>query len=79
MEKGEIRYKLILTEDDKAFYIVHVGKNVMPKPDKKRADVLRKELENLSTRFVLDDYTQFLKREYPVKVNQKTYDRFIAK
>ena len=69
----------ILTEDDKAFYIVHVGKNVMPKPDKKRADVLRKELENLSTRFVLDDYTQFLKREYPVKVNQKTYDRFIAK
>lgn len=68
-----------LTEDESAFYIVHVGKNVMPKPDAKKKEALRKEMEKMAQRFVTDDYTQFLKREYPVKVNQKTFDRFIAK
>ncbi|MCQ2568466.1 MAG: hypothetical protein MJ163_02615, partial [Alphaproteobacteria bacterium] len=39
----------------------------------------RKELEKMSVRFVMDDYTQFLKQEYPVKVHEKTFNRFIAK
>ena len=68
-----------LTEDDSAFYIVHIGKNVMPKPDAKKKDALRKEMEKMTNRFVMDDYTEFLKREYPVKINQKTFDRFITK
>jgi hypothetical protein len=40
---------------------------------------LRKELEKMSVRFVTDDYTQFLKHNYPVKVHEKTFNRFIAK
>ena len=69
----------VLTEDGDAFYIVHVGKNIMPEMDKAKKESLRKELEKMSVRFVTDDYTQFLKREYPVKIHQKTFDRFIAK
>ncbi len=69
----------VLTEDSDAFYIVSIGKNTMPAADKNKKESLRKELETLSKRFVVDDYTQFLKREYPVRVNQKTFDRFIAK
>ena len=69
----------VLTEDNNAFYIVNVHKDVMPKADKAKQDNIRKEYANMLLRFVQDDYTSFLKREYPVKVNQKTFDRFIAK
>ena len=51
----------------------------MPKEDKAKKESVRKELEKMSTRFVSEDYTQFLKKEYPVKVNEKTFNRFIAK
>lgn len=69
----------VMVEDNKAFYIVSVGKTTMPKDDKTKKESLRKELEKMSVRFVTDDYTQFLKHVYPVKVNEKTFNRFIAK
>lgn len=69
----------VLTEDTGAFYVVSIGKDVMPKSDKAKQENVRKELEKMFTRFVQEDYTEFLKREYPVKINQKTFDRFIAK
>ena len=69
----------VMVEDGDAFYIVSVGKTVMPKSDKAKKESLRKELEKMSVRFVTDDYTQFLKQEYPVKVHEKTFNRFIAK
>jgi len=69
----------ILTEDGDAFYIVKVGDTVMPKSDAAKKESLRKELEKMSLRFVADDYTQFLQYKYPVKVNEKTFNRFIAK
>ncbi|MBQ3784780.1 MAG: hypothetical protein II843_00085, partial [Alphaproteobacteria bacterium] len=59
--------------------VVHIGKTTMPKEDKAKKESLRKELEKMSVRFVMDDYTQFLKQEYPVKVHEKTFNRFIAK
>ncbi len=73
--KGET----VLTEDVEAFYIVKIGDTIMPKEDKSKKESLRKELEKMSVRFVQDDYTQFLKYKYPVKVNEKTFNRFIAK
>ena len=69
----------VMVEDGDAFYVVNVGKNTMPAVDKAKKESLRKELEKMSVRFVMDDYTQFLKREYPVKVHEKTFNRFIAK
>jgi len=69
----------VMVEDDKAFYIVSIGKTTMPKEDKAKKESLRKELEKMSVRFVADDYTQFLKYVYLVKVNEKNFNRFIAK
>ena len=68
-----------IAEGNDAFYVVSVGKTVMPAPDKAKKESLRKELEKMSTRFVQDDYTRFLKQEYPVKVNERNYEKFIAK
>ena len=69
----------IIAEDGNAFYVVSVGKNTMPTPDKAKKESIRKELEKMSTRFVLDDYIQFLRNEYPVKINERNYDKFITK
>ncbi len=68
-----------LVEDTNAFYVVHINKNVAPKSDDKKKQDIRKELQGMSGHYVSDDYGQFLKRKYPVKINQKNYDRFIAK
>ncbi len=69
----------LIAEDGDAFYVVGVGKNTMPAPDKSRKESIRKELEKMTTNFVTDDYTRFLKQEYPVKVNERNYEKFIAK
>jgi len=68
-----------IAEGTDAFYVVSVGKNTMPAQDKAKKQSLRKELEKMSTRFVQDDYTRFLKQEYPVKINERNYEKFIAK
>lgn len=68
-----------IVEDKDAFYVLHIDKVTTPKVDAKQKENLRKELEKSSARYVQDDYSQFLKRHYRVKVNQKTFDRFIAK
>ena len=69
----------LITEDGDAFYVVSVGKNTMPAPDKDKKAAIRKELEKMTSGFVTDDYTRFLKQEYPVKINERNYDKFIAK
>ena len=68
-----------IAEDGDAFYVVHVDKNVAPKMEAAKKSALRKELENMSMRYVRDDYSQFLKRHYTIKVNEKTFNRFITK
>lgn len=69
----------VMVEDGDAFYVMNIGKTTMPKEDKAKKESLRKELEKMSVRFVTDDYTQFLKHTYPVKLHEKTFNRFIAK
>lgn len=68
-----------IVEDNDAFYVLHIDKSIAPKADAGKKDNLRKELEKMSGKYVQDDYGQFLKRRYPVKVHKKTYDRFITK
>ena len=46
--------------------------------DKKMANI-RAELEKMSAQEIMDDYNAFLIREYPVKINEKVYNRFFAK
>ncbi|MBR5904027.1 MAG: SurA N-terminal domain-containing protein [Alphaproteobacteria bacterium] len=68
-----------ITEDKDAFYVVSVGKNVLPKSDANKKAEVRKELQRMTGRFVADDYSQFLKRHYSVKVNEKNYKQFVVK
>ena len=69
----------VIVEDANAFYVMHIDNNVAPKSDAKGKDAIRKELQNMSKRYVADDYSQFLKRHYPVKINEKNYKRFVVK
>ncbi len=69
----------VIVEGNDAFYVVNIDKTVAPKSDKAKKDNLRKELKNMSVRYVGDDYSEFLKRHYSVKVNDKVFNRFIAK
>ncbi len=62
-----------------AFYAVRIVDNIEPKMDTGKMAALRKEMQNMATRNVMDDYNAFLVREYPVKINQKTFDKMFAK
>ena len=69
----------VIVEDKDTFYVLHIDKTVLPKADAKKQDALRQELKKMSAHYVADDYSEFLKRHYPVRLNEKVYKRFIAK
>ena len=75
---AEIGNNSIVNGQD-AFYVLHVEKDIAPKVDDKKMADLRKELEGISNKEIVDDYNAFLIREYPVKINEKVYNRFFAK
>lgn len=62
-----------------AFYVLHIEKEIMPEADDKKMADIRIELENLSAQQITDDYNAFLKRQYPIEINDKVYNRFFAK
>ena len=69
--------KIVETPD--AFYVLSVKSVKAPNVDKEKKDKLRKEMEGTVMYQIQADYDKFLEREYPVKVNQKVYNRFIEK
>ncbi len=69
--------KIVETSD--AFYVLSVKSVKNPSADEKKKAALRIELEQGFQSQIQADYNKFLQREYPVKVNEKVYDRFIAK
>ncbi len=75
---SELKTNSIIPGSD-AFYVLHIEKEIAPKTDTKKMADLRKELENISMEEITDDYNAFLIREYPVKINKKTFDRFFNK
>jgi hypothetical protein len=76
--KQEIGANAIVPGPD-AFYVVSVKKEVAPKADAAKMTALRKELQNMTAREVMDDYNSFLMREYPVKINRKVFEKLFAK
>lgn len=62
-----------------AFYVLSVKNEIPAKADDKKMSDLTKEVSDTATRMLMDDYNSFLMRQYPVEVNQKVYERFIAK
>lgn len=75
---NDIGQKIIVPSSD-AFYVLDIVGKIAPKTDAKKSAELRKESENLSQTFIMDDYNSFLKREYPTKVNEKVYNRLFVK
>ncbi len=75
---SEIGTNSIVTAPD-AFYVLHIEREIMPSDDEKKMADIRAELEKTSTQDIIDDYNAFLIREYPVKVNEKVFNRFFAK
>ncbi len=68
-----------IVEGADAFYVLHIGDEKMPKADATKTAGVQTELKNLSSTQIIDDYNAFLKRQYPVTVNEKVFNRFFAK
>ena len=68
-----------IVDGSDAFYVLHVEREIMPDTDEKKMADIRKELEKSINPLLMDDYNAFLIREYPVKVNEKLFNRFFAK
>ncbi|MBR4892242.1 MAG: SurA N-terminal domain-containing protein [Alphaproteobacteria bacterium] len=62
-----------------SFYILSIKKATAPKVEQRKMDNLRKELQNMSATGLQEDFNSFLKREYPVKINEKVYNRVFGK
>lgn len=70
--------KNALVPGSDAFYVLRVDKEIMPKMDTAKTAGMRKELQTMTMRQVMDDYNAFLSREYPVKINHKMWDKLLA-
>lgn len=75
---NKVGTKTIIETSD-AFYVVNIKSESMPDADAKISENLHRELQKQNTTMIQDDYKAFLKRKYPVKINEKTYSRFIEK
>lgn len=67
-----------IVESPDAFYVMTVKSDAKPTVDKKKMADLNTELQKMSEKEITDDYNSFLIREYPVKINEKVYRRFLG-
>ncbi|MCL1786035.1 MAG: SurA N-terminal domain-containing protein [Alphaproteobacteria bacterium] len=61
-----------------AFYVLSVRESIMPKMDETQKLKLRTEAAAMMTRTLRDDYSAFLSRKYPVKVNNRMFKRLFG-
>ncbi len=74
--KNEIGQNVIV-EDSDAFYVMHVAKEKLPDADNKKIDAMNADVSKMTSAHIAADYNAYLEREYPVKINEKTYNRFV--
>ena len=67
-----------IVESPNAFYVMTVKSDAKPVADTKKMESLSKELQTISAKGITDDYNSFLIREYPVRINEKVYHRFLG-
>ena len=67
-----------IVESDDAFYVMAVKSDSKPIANDKKVAELNTELQKMSEKQITDDYNSFLIREYPVKINEKVYRRFLG-
>ncbi|MCL2338864.1 MAG: hypothetical protein FWC51_02825, partial [Proteobacteria bacterium] len=61
-----------------AFYVIWVKNAIEPKIDADKKDALRKEAAAMMSRIVIDDYSGFLGREYPAKINNRLMNKLFG-
>lgn len=61
-----------------AFYVLSIKQEIQPKIDGAKLAAIKQESNNLMQRILSDDYTSFLSREYPVKVNKRVYKKYFS-
>lgn len=66
-----------IVEDTDAFYVIHVAGEKMPAADDKKIDALTDEVSKMASGHIRADFDAYLEREYPIKINEKTYNRFV--
>lgn len=74
--RGEIGDNSIVSDND-AFYVVHIDNEKLPNADDKKLDTLKSEVANITHQQIEADYNSYLERRYPMKINEKTYNRFV--
>ena len=67
----------IIADDQDAFYVVHLADEKLPKVDDKELNKIKTDMETMSMRHIGADYDAYLEREYPTKINEKTFNRFV--
>ena len=66
-----------IVSDTDAFYVMHITNEKLPSVDDKKIESLQSQVSNMSARHIAADYSSYLEREYPIKINEKTYNRFV--
>ena len=67
-----------IVESPDAFYIMTVKSDAKPAADTKKMAAVASDLQKMNERNITDDYNSFLIREYPVRINEKVYRRFLG-
>ncbi|MDR2686024.1 MAG: SurA N-terminal domain-containing protein [Rickettsiales bacterium] len=65
----------VLIAGRRAFYIASVRGMTAPKPNAEQMTSIKTDGDAMLSKMVLDDYTGFLARQYPVKTNTRVFNR----
>jgi peptidyl-prolyl cis-trans isomerase D len=70
--------KNLLISGNRAFYVAHVKSAFVPKVDAAKMKSIETEANATLSKMILDDYTGFLGRQYPIKTNEKVFNRLFG-
>ncbi|MDR0449084.1 MAG: peptidylprolyl isomerase [Rickettsiales bacterium] len=65
----------LLIPGRRAFYVSSVKSQAAPKADAEKMNAIRNDADAMISRMILDDYTGFLGRQYPVRTNTRVFNR----
>ena len=69
--------KNTIVDDADAFYVLHIENEKSPSKDDKKMESLNTEVSKMGGEHIRADFNAYLEREYPLKINEKTYNRFV--
>lgn len=66
-----------IADDSDAFYVMHIANEKMPAVDNAKMESVRGDVSKMAAEHIRSDFDSYLEREYPIKINEKTYNRFV--